>query len=86
MFLLKQFLKGLILPPSIWLILLVAVLVFWKRKWARKLLFATFAAVLLLHSGLASHAMQYSLESRYRPLNDCREAAPYDAIAGMLLS
>ena len=42
MFMLKQFLKGIILPPGIWLVLLLAVLIFWKRRRARKLLLAAF--------------------------------------------
>ena len=39
MFILKQFLKALLLPPMPWLLMLLAVLIFWQRHWARKLLF-----------------------------------------------
>ena len=42
MFVLKQFLKALLLPPMLWLLMLLAVLLFWRRAWARKLLFYTF--------------------------------------------
>ena len=35
MFILKQFLKALLLPPMPWLLLLLAVLIFWQRRWAR---------------------------------------------------
>lgn len=80
MFVLKQFLKQLILPPTLWLILLFAVLIFWRRRWARKLLFATLCLIFALHSGLVSHALLYPLESRYAPIIDPSQAEPYDAI------
>ncbi len=38
MFVLKQFLKALLLPPMPWLIMLLAVLIFWRRTWTRRLL------------------------------------------------
>jgi len=84
MFMLKQFIKGFVLPPGTWLILLAAVLVFWKKKWARKLLLGTFLIVLLLHSGVVAQSLRYPLESRFAPLSDCRAAAPYDAIVVLM--
>jgi hypothetical protein len=45
MFLIKQFVKSVLLPPTLWMILLLAVLIFWPRKWARKLLVATFVLI-----------------------------------------
>ena len=80
MFVLKQFLKELLLPPLPWLLLLLAVLVFWRRSWARKLLLVTFLIILALHSGLINYALRYPLESRYPPLLDPRKAGAYDAI------
>ncbi|HEU4343369.1 MAG TPA: YdcF family protein [Candidatus Binatia bacterium] len=80
MFVLKQFLKQLILPPTLWLILLLAVVIFWRRRWARKLLFWTLCLIFALHSGLVSHALLYPLESRYAPIIDPAKAEPYDAI------
>src|SRR5687767_5026197 len=80
MFVLKQFLKPLLLPPAVWLILLLLVLVFWRRRWARKLLAATWVLIFALHSGLVNHALRYPLESRYAPLLDPKTAGPYDAI------
>jgi hypothetical protein len=52
MFLLKQFLKQIILPPVPWIVLLLIVAVFWRRRWARKLLVATVALVVAAHSPL----------------------------------
>jgi uncharacterized SAM-binding protein YcdF (DUF218 family) len=80
MFVLKQFLKTLILPPGIWLLMLCAVIVFWKRNWARKFLITTVVLIGALHSGLTAKATRYYLESRYAPLTDCRTAGQYDAI------
>jgi len=80
MFLLKQFLKALLLPPMCWLLLLLAVLLFWRRPWARKLLLATVLLILALHSGPVNYALRYPLESRYPPLIDPRKAGSYDAI------
>jgi uncharacterized SAM-binding protein YcdF (DUF218 family) len=80
MFILKQFLKALLLPPMPWLLMLLAVLIFWQRHWARKLLFLTFLVILGLHCGPANYALRYQLESRYPALLDPRKAAPYDAI------
>jgi uncharacterized SAM-binding protein YcdF (DUF218 family) len=80
MFVLKQFLKALILPPMPWILLLLAVVIFWRRRWARKLFFATFCLILLLHSGPMSYMLRYPLESRYPPMTDPRKAEPYDAI------
>jgi len=86
MFMLKQFIKVLVLPPGIWLILLAAVLVFWRRKWARMLLLVTLIIIVLLHSGTVAQALRFSLESRFPPLIDCRGAAPYDAIVVLMSS
>lgn len=80
MFLLKQFVKALLLPPMPWLLLLLAVLLFWPRRWARKLLLLTFMLILALHSGPLNYALRYPLESRYRPLIDPKSAGSYDAI------
>ncbi len=80
MFVLKQFLKELILPPLPWLLLLLIVLIFWRRRWARALLFVTFCLIVALHSGFVGYALRYPLESRYPPVRDPAQAEPYDAI------
>ena len=80
MFVLKQFLKPLLLPPGLWLILLLAVLIFWRRRWARPLLGATWVLIFALHSGLVDYTLRYPLESSYAPLRDPKIAGPYDAI------
>jgi uncharacterized SAM-binding protein YcdF (DUF218 family) len=80
MFVLKQFLKELILPPFPWLFLLLIVLIFWQRRWARKLLLVTFCLIIALHSGIVGYGLSYPLESRYLPLRDPSQAEPYDAI------
>jgi uncharacterized SAM-binding protein YcdF (DUF218 family) len=80
MFLLKQFLKAFLLPPMPWLLLLLAVLIFWRRSWARKLLLLAFLLILALHSGPLNYALRYPLESRYPPLLDPKSAGSYDAI------
>lgn len=80
MFVLKQFLKALLLPPTLWLLLLLAVLVFWRRAWARKLLLYTTLLIFALHSGPVNYALRYPLESRYPPLLDPKAAGSYDAI------
>jgi uncharacterized SAM-binding protein YcdF (DUF218 family) len=80
MFVLKQFVKALLLPPVPWLILLVAVVVFWRRAWARKLLFLTVLLIVGLHSGPINYALRYPLELRYTPLIDPNEIGAYDAI------
>jgi uncharacterized SAM-binding protein YcdF (DUF218 family) len=80
MFVLKQFLKSLILPPMPWLLLLLAVLIFWRRSWARKLLLFTVMLIFALHSGPVNYALRYPLESRYPPLLDPRTTGEYDAI------
>jgi uncharacterized SAM-binding protein YcdF (DUF218 family) len=84
MFLLKQFLKVIILPPMPWVVLLILVLIFWRRLWARKLLFATTVLIVALHSGYVSHGLRYSLESRYPALIDPRGAEPYGAIVVLM--
>lgn len=80
MFVVKQFLKGLILPPMPWILLLLCVLVFWRRRWARKLLFATVIVIVVLHSDSVERLVRYPLESSYPPLMEPRGAEPYDAI------
>jgi uncharacterized SAM-binding protein YcdF (DUF218 family) len=80
MFVLKQFLKQLILPPVSWLLLLLVVLLFWRRRWARKFLLATLCAIVVLHSGIVGRTLRYPLESRYTPVIDPAQAEPYDAI------
>jgi uncharacterized SAM-binding protein YcdF (DUF218 family) len=86
MFVLKQFLKALMLPPMPWLLMLLAVLIFWRRPWARKLLFATFLLILALHCGPVNYALRYPLESRYAPILDPRNAGRYDAIVVLTAS
>lgn len=80
MFLFKQFLKPLLLPPVVWMFLLIGILIFWRRAWARKLCLLSFCLIFLLHSGLVSYALRYPLESRYPPLREPKDAEPYDAI------
>ncbi len=80
MFVLKQFLKQLILPPVSWLLLLLVVLLSWRRRWARKFLLATLCAIVVLHSGIVGRTLRYPLESRYTPVIDPAQAEPYDAI------
>ena len=80
MFVVKQFLKVLLLQPTLWLVMLLAVLVFWRRSWARKLLLFTFLLVLALHSGLVNYGLRYPLESSYEPVLDPSRAGRYDAI------
>jgi len=80
MFVLKQFLKVLLLPPTLWLLMLIAVLIFWRRSWARKLLFLTCLVIFALHSGLVNYALRYPLETRYPPLRDPKTVGSYDAI------
>ena len=80
MFVLKQFLKALLLPPMPWLLMLLAVLIWWRRTWARKLLLITFLLILALHSGPVNYALRYPLEARYPPLIDPSKAGSYDAI------
>jgi uncharacterized SAM-binding protein YcdF (DUF218 family) len=80
MFVLKQFVKQMILPPTAWILLLLIVLIFWQRRWARKLFLLTFCLILVLHSGIVGYWLRYPLESRYPPLIDPTQAEPYDAI------
>ena len=80
MYILKQFIKMLVMPPFVWFALLLIVLVFWKRGWARKLFALTLVFVFILHSALLNHALGYWLETRYPPLIDPRKAGSYDAI------
>jgi uncharacterized SAM-binding protein YcdF (DUF218 family) len=80
MFVLKQFLKALVLPPLVWMCLLLVVLICWRRRWARKLLFVTFCLIVVLHSGICGYLLRYPLESRYPPLLEPTKAGPYDAI------
>ena len=71
MFVLKQFLKVLILPPLPWMLMLLAVLIFWRRRWARKLLFVTLCLIVVLHSGIfvysASLSAGIALSTAHRP-------------------
>ena len=80
MFVLKQFTKALLLPPTSWILLLFAVLIFWRRRWARKLLLVTICVIFVFHSGIVGYWLNYPLEARYPPLLDPTEAEPYDAI------
>jgi uncharacterized SAM-binding protein YcdF (DUF218 family) len=80
MFDLKQYLKEFILPPLPWMLMLLAVLVFWRRRWARTLFSVAFCLILAFHSGFCGYLLRYPLESRYLPLLDPTQAEPYDAI------
>ena len=80
MYVLKQFVKAVVLPPFVWFALLLTVLVFWRRRWARRLLAVTLVLVLVLHSKLLAYGLGYWLEARYRPLLDPHGAGGYDAI------
>lgn len=80
MFVLKQFLKNLLLPPNCWIIPLVFVAIFWKRRWARKLLVVTIIGAAGLHSATVARLLGYYLETRYPAVGDCRGAGTYDAI------
>src|SRR2546428_9847744 len=80
MFVLKQFVKQLILPPTVWILLLLVVLIFWQRRWAKNLFLLTVCLILILHSGIVAYWLSYPLESRYPPLIDPIQAEPYDAI------
>jgi len=84
MFLLKQILKQLILPPTPWIVLLVLVVIFWRRRWARTLLLAVTALIIVLHTGIVNNWLRYPLEARYPILLDPAEAEPYDAIVVLL--
>jgi uncharacterized SAM-binding protein YcdF (DUF218 family) len=86
MFVLKQFLKTFILPPLPWIFMLLAVLIFWRRRWARKLLFVTVCLIAVLHSGIFGYLLRYPLESSYPPLIDPTNAEPYDAIVVLTAS
>jgi uncharacterized SAM-binding protein YcdF (DUF218 family) len=86
MFVLKQFLKVLILPPLPWMLMLLAVLIFWRRRWARKLLFVTLCLIVVLHSGIFVYLLRYPLESHYPPLIDPTKVEPYDAIVVLTAS
>ena len=63
-----------------WLLMLLGVLIFWRRRWARKLLLITFLLILALHCGPLNYLLRYPLESRYPPLIDPATAGSYDAI------
>lgn len=80
MFTLKQFIKGLILPPMPWILLLALVVVFWNRRSARRVLLLTLILIILLHSGPMVRFARAPLESRYPPLIDPHSAEPYEAI------
>jgi uncharacterized SAM-binding protein YcdF (DUF218 family) len=84
MFLLKQLLKPLILPPMPWLVLLVVAGIFWRRRWGRVLFWATLCAIFLLHSPYVGRGVYYGLEARYAPLLDPAAAEPYDAIVVLM--
>ncbi len=86
MFVLKQFLKALVLPPLVWMFLLLVVLIWWRRRWARRLLFVTFCLIVVLHSGICGYLLRYPLESRYPPLLEPTKAGPYDAIVVLTAS
>jgi uncharacterized SAM-binding protein YcdF (DUF218 family) len=80
MFVLKQFLKQLLLPPLPWLVALLLAAVFWPRRWARNLLWVTVCGVIVLHSGFIAYWLRYPLEASYPPLLNPTDAEPYDAI------
>ena len=80
MFILKQVLKALFLPPFVWIALLLLTVACWKKRWARRVALATLILIVLLHSGLAARTTVYILESRFPPLIDPHKVVPYDAI------
>ena len=80
MFVVKQFLKGVLLPPLPWILVLLVVWACWHRRWARTLLLGTIVGIFALHSGALGYWLRYPLESRYAPLRDPRQAGPYEAI------
>jgi uncharacterized SAM-binding protein YcdF (DUF218 family) len=80
MFVVKQFLKVLLLPPTLWLLMLLAVLIFWRRRWARTLFLFTFLLIFALHSGPVNYLLRYPLEAPYEPLLDPKKVGTYDAI------
>lgn len=63
-----------------WILLLVLVVIFWNRRWARKVLLATLILITLLHSGPVLYLARHGLESRYPPITDPLQVEPYDAI------
>lgn len=84
MFLLKQFLKPLILPPMPWFILLLLCGIFWRKRWARGLFWTALALLFLFHSSQFSLVLRYPLDSRYPALMDPAAAEPYDAIVVLM--
>ena len=59
--------------------MLLAVLIFWRRRWARKLLLLTLVLIMRCTASLVNYALRYPLESRYPPLLD-PGLVSYDAI------
>lgn len=84
MFLVKQFLKQLVLSPTPWIVLLIFIALFWTRRWARKLFWAGIVVLFALHSAYVETLLRYPLESRYPPVIDPRTAGPYDAIVVLM--
>ena len=84
MFLLKQFLKPLILPPVPWVVLFLLCGIFWRRRWARGLFWIAFALLFLFHSPEFGEVLRHPLESRYPALIDPAAAEPYDAIVVLM--
>ena len=60
--------------------MLVLVLIFWNRPWARKALLATLIFITVLHFGPVLYLARHGLESRYPPITDPLQVEPYDAI------
>lgn len=84
MFLIKQILKQIILPPAPWFVLLVIAGVFWRRRWAKALFWSALAIIFVLHSPQVGVMLRYPLESRYAPLIEPKDAEPYDAIVVLM--
>ncbi|HEY1266138.1 MAG TPA: YdcF family protein [Candidatus Binatia bacterium] len=84
MFLLKQFLKPLILPPMPWFVLLLLAGIFWRKRWGRALFWAAFGLIFLFHSPQVSRLLRDPLETRYAPLIEPAAAEPYDAIVVLM--
>jgi uncharacterized SAM-binding protein YcdF (DUF218 family) len=84
MFLLKQFLKPLILPPMPLFVLLLLCGIFWRKRWARGLFWTSLALLFLFHSPEFSEVLRHPLESRYPALMDPSTAEPYDAIVVLM--
>src|SRR5262249_27607765 len=79
MFVLKQFLKALILPPMPWLLMLLGVLIFWRRPWARNLFFVPSFLFFVPTGGAFGSLLPYPFKWIMAPLTAPAKVEPYDA-------